>query len=131
MFNPSQKVIWAVGMFHVAFGLFHLGFWRIFQWNKSLACLDTVNRAIMQILNLCLTFIFFLIAYACFVHTDDLITTCLGRALLVGFSLFWFCRTAEQVAFLGLRPTPISVGFTGTFFVGGVICLIPMLLSRT
>ncbi len=131
MLNPAQNIIGAVGVFHLAFGLFHLGFWRIFQWKKNLACLDTINRAIIQILNLRVAFVFFLMAYACFFHAEELLTTGLGKTLLVGFSLFWLCRTVEQVVFFGLAATRISVAFTITFFAGGIICLVPILLSWT
>ncbi|MBI5572868.1 MAG: hypothetical protein HY914_23190 [Desulfomonile tiedjei] len=131
MTNPAHKIIWAIGVFHVAFGLFHLGFWRIFQWEKNLACLDLINRSIMQILNLRLTFVFFLIAYACFAHAAELMATRLGNTLLVGFSLFWFCRTLEQLVFFGFAAKPISVGLTGAFLTGGILCLIPVVLCRT
>ena len=42
-----------------ALGVFHLCFWRLFDWKRALAKLDRPNRAIMQILNLRLAFVFF------------------------------------------------------------------------
>jgi hypothetical protein len=127
MRNWAHKIIWAVGVFHLAFALFHLGFWRIFQWEKNLACLDTINRAVMQILNLQMAYVLILVGYLCFVHTKELVSTRLGKALLVGFALFWIFRMLEQVVFSGLS-SPISIGLTIVFCIGGVICLAPVFL---
>jgi hypothetical protein len=82
----------------------------------------------MQILNLQLAYVLVLVGYLCFVHTRELISSRLGQTLLVGFALFWFFRTLEQLVFSGVS-SPISIGFTVVFFIGGVICLAPVFFN--
>lgn len=125
MRKPAHKFIWAAGAFHLAFALFHLGFWRVFQWERNLACLDAINRAVMQILNLQMAYVLILVGYLCFMHTRELASTRLGKAVLAGLALFWIFRLLEQVAFSGFI-SPISTGLTIIFFIGGVICLAPV-----
>ena len=113
----------------VGFVAFHLLFWRLFDWKQDLASLSFVNRQVMQILNLCLTFVFLIFAYVSWFHADELLGTGLGQALLVLISLFWFLRAIEQVVFFGLR-NGVSVAFFLTFLVGSALYAYPWLLAR-
>jgi hypothetical protein len=117
------------GIFNVAFAVFHLFFWRLFDWKRDLASLSFINRQVMQILNLCVTFVFLIFAYISFFHSTELLGTGLGRALLLLISLFWFLRAAEQVLFFQLKR-PRSVGFFVVFLVGGLLYGYPWLSMR-
>jgi len=88
--------------------------------------LTHVNRSIMQILNLRLTYVFLVMAFVLFVFQPELIVTKLGQALLIAFSIFWFMRAVEQVVFFGLKHK-VSNALTVLFLVGGVIHLLPVL----
>ena len=46
------------GIYNLLFVIFHLFFWRLFDWKNDLVSLTSINRAIMQVLNLCLMFSF-------------------------------------------------------------------------
>lgn len=122
----SGTTIMIGGVYNLGFAIFHLMFWRIFRWKKDLSRLTFINRSVMQILNLCLTFVFLLMAYISFFNTSELIQTNLGKALLVGFSLFWFLRMIEQIIFFGIRNL-ISIALTLVFLFGCVIYLIPLI----
>ena len=87
MNDLSGTTIMIGGVYNLGFAIFHLMFWRIFRWKKDLSRLTFINRSVMQILNLCLTFVFLLVAYISFFNTSELIQTNLGKALLVGFFL--------------------------------------------
>lgn len=115
------------GVFNLGFAIFHLLFWRFFSWRTELPKMSPINGAIMQVLNLCLTFIFLFAAYLSFFHVKDLRTPGLGHALLAGFALFWFLRAIEQPIFFGLR-SPVSIAFTGLFIVGAVFYTLPLWL---
>lgn len=112
------------GFFHLAFAAFHLLFWKLFKWPEDLKSLGFVNRQIIQILNLRLTYIFLLLAYLSLVHAKELLSTSLGKTLLVGISIFWFMRAAEQVFFFGVKH-PASLGVFVAFLAGGVIYGLP------
>jgi len=124
--NDLSEVILLGGFYNLGFAIFHLMFWRLFRWKRDLSSLTFINRSVMQILNLCLTFVFLLMAYISFFNASELIQTNLGKALLVGFSLFWFLRMIEQIIFFGIRNL-ISIALTLVLLFGCVIYLIPLI----
>ena len=105
------------GLYNAAFAIFHLGFWKIFGWKRDLVSLTPANRAIMQVLNLCLIFSFLIFAYISIFHTAELVATGIGRALLALIALFWLLRAVEQPVFFGLSQ-PLSVAFLVIFLAG-------------
>ncbi|MGN7919628.1 hypothetical protein [Lysobacter sp. ESA13C] len=119
--------IWLGGLHSLAFAMFHMAFWKLFGWRRSLQTATVADRAILQILNLRLIYILLGIAVLCFVYTDELHTTALGRALLIGMSLFWVGRTIEQFVFLRINRPMIHV-LTALFVLGAAIFAIPLLL---
>jgi hypothetical protein len=126
MNDLSEVMILLGGFYNLGFAIFHLMFWRLFRWKRDLSSLTFINRSVMQILNLCLTFVFLLMAYISFFNASELIQTNLGKALLVGFSLFWFLRMIEQIIFFGIRNL-ISIALTLVLLFGCVIYLIPLI----
>jgi hypothetical protein len=80
--------------------IFHLAFWRLFDWNAELRRLSFVNRSVMQVLNLCLSFVFLLFAVLSLRHTNELLGAVgVGRTLLAGIGVFWLLRLVEQPLF--------------------------------
>lgn len=120
-----KTLLFIGGVFHITFALFHLGFWKLFNWKEQLGRLDFINRNVMQILNLCLTFVFFVFAWISFAHPGELLETKLGHTLLAAISLFWILRATEQVVFFGLRH-PQSVGLFIAFVFGAGIYAVPL-----
>lgn len=114
------------GFFALAFFVFHIFFWRLFDWKKDLSSLSPVNRAVMQILNLCLMIVFLIFAYVSIFHAGELLTTGLGRAILAGIALVWFLRAIMQIVFFGLRNA-VSIAFFMIFLIGTGLYLLPLL----
>jgi len=129
MNNFTATIIFVGGVYNLGFAIFHLMFWRLFRWNRNLASLTPINRSIMQILNLCLIFVFLAMAYISFFHSPELIQTSLGKTTLIVFSLFWFLRMVEQVIFFGVK-SKVSVVFILVFLLGSVIYLVPALQAN-
>jgi hypothetical protein len=126
MNSLTEAMIIFGGVYNLGFAIYHIMFWRIFRWKEDLASLRRVNRAVMQILNLCLTFVFLAMAYVSFFHRAELIQTSLGNTILVAISLFWFLRMVEQPVFFGFKKK-MSVVLTLIFLLGGVVYLVPAL----
>lgn len=116
------------GVFNLAFAAFHLGFWKIFHWRDQLPRLSFANRGILQILNLCLIYVFIVMGAACLLLPDDLATSRLGRFVLGSFALFWALRAIYQPVFFGLKH-PLSIGLFVAFVLGTAIHLLPLLGS--
>ena len=120
----KETLIIAGGIYTVALIIFHVLFWRIFKWPETLMTLDYVNKATIQVLNISITFIFFIITYISFAHTDELLNTQLGRALLVLISGLWLFRAAQQVVFYKLKHKA-SIGLTFYFLIGALLYGVP------
>lgn len=98
-----RHLIIAGGWFHLGFVVFHLMFWRVFRWKEELRRLGPINRAVMQVLNLCLTFVFLIFAYLSLFLPDEMLTTPVGRPLLGWIALFWLLRAFQQPIFFSRR----------------------------
>lgn len=113
------------GVYNIAFAIFHIFFWKIFNWNRDLKKLEKINKAIMQVLNLCLTFCFIVFSYLSFFHSAELLTTSLGTVVLSAISIFWLLRAIEQMVFFK-RKNLVSIVFFIVFLGGFVIYGIPL-----
>ncbi len=114
------------GFYHLAFFVFHLFFWKLFDWRRDLSSLTRANRGIMQILNLRLMWIFLFAAYVSFFHADALLTTALGKTILIALALFWLMRAVEQIVFFKSK-SKISAAFFAVFLLGAAIYFSPFL----
>lgn len=105
----DQTLLTLCAVHSFAFAVFHLAFWRLFGWREQLALLSRVNRGIVQILNLRLTYVFFAIGALCLAFPQELVGTQLGRAVLLGMAGFWLARLLEQFIFLRIRHWAVHV----------------------
>jgi hypothetical protein len=82
---------------------------------------------VMQILNLCLTFVFLIFAYISLFHTAELPNSSLGNSLIGLISIFWFLRASEQVYFFGLKK-PLSLVLFGSFLFMVALYALPLMI---
>jgi len=120
----KEAMIIIGGIFTVALIIFHLLFWRIFKWPETLMSLNYVNKATIQVLNISITFIFFIIAYISFAHTHELLNTQLGKTLLALISGLWLFRAVQQVMFYKLKHKA-SVSLTFFFLIEALLYGLP------
>jgi len=125
----ADLLVRLAGAHSFAFALFHMAFWRLFRWRETLARATLADRAILQILNLRLIYVFLGVAVLCFAFTSELHATSLGRAVLIGMSLFWVGRTIEQFVFLRIDRPMIHV-LTALFVAGAALFALPLLPSQ-
>lgn len=117
--NPHNLLIGG-SIFHIAFVIFHLLFWKLFDWINDLKKLSYVNRSIIQILNLRLIFVFLIFAYISFFQTDPLLTSELGKAMIIAMSLFWLLRAIEQIVYFGIKNIASNILLL-LFMAGGIL----------
>ncbi|WP_202844258.1 hypothetical protein [Luteimonas saliphila] len=108
------------------FALFHLAFWRLFGWPRTLENTTRPNRAIVQIANLQLVWIFTAVGLLCLLYPAELSTSPLGRALLAAMALFWAIRTVAQFVWLRVRH-PLVHALTVSFVIGAALFAWPLL----
>ncbi len=122
------KLIFAGGIFNLLFAVFHLFFWKLFNWKDELKSISFINRNIMQVLNLCLAFVFIIFSYISIFHTDEMLNTDLGLSLTLCISVFWFLRSLEQILFFKLK-TAISLILLILFVAGTLLYGLPFFLK--
>lgn len=107
------------------FALFHLGFWHVFRWPRTLAGTTLPNRAIAQIANVQLVWVFAAVGLLCLRYPDELAHTPLGRAVLAGMSVFWALRIAAQLIWLRLHHRLVHT-LTALFACGALLFAWPL-----
>ena len=122
-------LIKAGGLYNIVLVLFHLLFWRLFDWDNDLRKLTVLNRAIMPVLNISLVFVFVMFAWLSLVHTYELYYTTIGRSILLSISVFFFLRGLLQVLYFRLLHW-ISCIFLAFFLAGGVLYGIPAISAH-
>ncbi|NZA28281.1 hypothetical protein H0E84_18050 [Luteimonas sp. SJ-92] len=121
----GEQLVLACGVHSLGFALFHAAFWKLFDWKYELRKVALPTRAITQILNLRLIYVFSGIAALCFLFPADMAGTRLGRALLLFMALFWVGRTIEQCVFLRVNH-PLVHALTALFVLGAVLFALPV-----
>jgi len=123
-----ELLIQAGGIYSLGFVIFHLLFWRIFDWDRDLRSLSFLNRAIMQVVNLSLTFVFAIFGAISLLHTRELLETPLGHSLTLLIAMFWLFRAILQPLFFKLKHWS-SVVFLAVFLLGSLLYGIPAILG--
>ncbi len=118
-------LLYICGFYNLSFAVFHIYFWKIFKWKEDLKRNSIANRAIIQILNIRLIYVFLLMAFIYFFVPDQLIATEIGFILLIGFLGFWIGRFIEQFIFLRVKSKMAAI-LTIIFFIGIIIHLLPV-----
>jgi hypothetical protein len=124
-----NTVIFICGLYSVGFGIFHILFWRIFDWKNDLKKLKFANRGIIQVLNLCLIYFFLLVGFLCFIYPEELLHTTIGNAFLTAISLFWFGRTIEQFIFFRTNNKYVHL-LTIVFAIGTILFALPLFMMQ-
>jgi len=129
----NKKLIIAGGIFNLLIAIMHLALYPLLNWSHSLECLSHENRAIMQMLNNHVALTAFIFFYISIFHYKELLTTRLGRVMLLGISAFYFLRGIEEFIYYDIKEIFSGFYFLGfiTFFSFGIIYLIPFIKSST
>lgn len=118
----------AGGLLHLGWALFHLGFPRVFAWEKRLEPLDEVNQGIVPVLNLCLSFYLLAAALVSLLWTPSLLASGLGRQLLALMGAFWLFRLGLQFIYFKAAH-PFSRLLICLFLLSGAAYILPLWLG--
>lgn len=124
----DEWLVWLCGMHSLGFAAFHMMFWKWFDWPRDLQRTSLATRAVTQILNLRLIYVFLGIAALCFFLPDELLHTRLGRAVMAGMAVFWLGRLVEQFVFLRINRPLVHV-LSLLFAVGAALFAAPLVVS--
>lgn len=127
-YSTVKYIIYLCGIYALGFAVFHAFFWKLFDWKNDLKKITIANRAIIQIANLRLIYIFIGIAAICFTFPKELLATKLGNAFLLGIAIFWMGRTIEQYVFLKVKNRMLNI-LTALFILGAVLFASPVVMK--
>ena len=127
LLNNPENLLKIGAIFHILFALFHLLFWKLFDWVQDLKKLSHINKSVMQILNLRLIFVFLIFAYISYFNTTEMLTSKLGQTMTLAIALFWGFRSVEQIVYFGVKKFASNLLFilflSGTFLYGWIYYL--------
>lgn len=107
----KQALVTAAALFDLGLAVFHIAFWRLFNWPGSLAASGRLNASVTQVMNIMLIYSFGMLG---------IILLWLGAAapsaLLLVVSGFGILRIALQPVYFGLGH-PASKLLTLVFIV--------------
>jgi len=126
MSASTEALLLLCALHSFGFALFHLAFWTLFRWPQTLRDTTLPNRAIAQIANVQLVWVFLCVGAACLLHPAELAGTPLGRALLGGMSLFWLIRLVGQFVWLRIDHALVHA-LSVLFALGAVLFALPLL----
>jgi hypothetical protein len=95
----TRKLFLIAGVLNLLLGLFHLFFWKLFNWPQDLMSISHDNRAILQIANIHLTMLIVFFGYVSIVHWKDLFTYKIGKAVSFFMAVFYFIRIINEAVF--------------------------------
>lgn len=130
METVQEWLLVGAAVHHALFAGFHAGFWKLFSWRTDLPQLSRVNRGILQVLNLCLIYVFAAAAGLLFAFRAECTSTAAGRAVLLVIACFWLLRLIEQFVFFSRRHR-VSWLLAGLFALGAALHALPVLLARS
>lgn len=113
------------GIINLFLGIFHLSFWKVFNWPETIASLDFMNLAIIQVLNLHTAFIIFVFAGLSLFCRNELLGSRIGRLVTGTIMVFYLLRAVNQMIFWGTGH-PLSWALTAGFVAIGVLYLVPL-----
>ena len=116
---PKNLLYFCAG-YNFCFAVFHGFFWKIFRWKADLRALTPINRAIMQVLNLRLIYVFAGFGVMAFLLAGRPVLGSFEKCLLLFISVFWLMRAVEQIVFFNSRK-PVSWAFFAVFLTGSAV----------
>ncbi len=108
------------GVINLLLAGFHISFWKIFNWPESLFSLSPVNLGIMQVINIHLAFVILVFAYISIFCYRELLSTKLGKSIVVSIILFYILRGVNQLIFWDIAMPNSALIALFCLFVAGI-----------
>jgi hypothetical protein len=84
------------GVLLIALGLFHVFFYKYFNWKQECSSLSMINRQMFYVHTFFISLTLFLMGLLCLLSTANLVNTDFGRQISLGLGIFWMIRLVFQ-----------------------------------
>ena len=98
MKDIKKTLIVISGCINILFGLLHASFWKTFDWNNNQVIIKTYS-IVMQMLNLGMLVMLFSLGIVFIVFRHEIISSRLGKAILLSMVLFYSARFVADFIF--------------------------------
>ena len=88
----QKNLYMATGILNLLLGVFHLFFWKIFDWPQGLLSISIDNRAIIQIGTVQMMLLLLFFGYVSIAHWKDLFLTRIGKSISLFMAIFYLTR---------------------------------------
>ncbi len=116
------------GIINILLGVFHLLFWKIYNWAVVLQCLPAITQGVVIVINITLAMAVFIFGYLSIFHYRELTETKIGRAMLLSISLLYFTRAITGAIFFPLSLAN-AIFDASSITAIGLLYLVPFLRS--
>lgn len=86
-----------IGSFLILLAFVHIIFPKYFNWKEELEKLSLMNHQMLKVHAFFIALTIFLMGVLLLFSTHDLLTTQLGRIIILGFAIFWTIRFFVQL----------------------------------
>ena len=86
-----------IGSLLILLAFVHVVFPKYFNWKEELDKLSLMNHQMMKVHTFFIALTVFLMGLLLLLSTNDLLTTPLGKTIIVGFAIFWTIRFFMQL----------------------------------
>lgn len=122
----KTTLLYLCGFYNIVLVVFHIGFWKIFNWKKTLVQGTKANAIATQIMNIQLIYLFFFMAILFFVFPNKLLHSEIGNFMLLGYAGLWIILFIQQFIFLKMKGAFVTK-LTLVFFIGAILHILPIL----
>lgn len=124
-----KKTIIICGVLSALFTVFHIAFWWLFDWPATLGYMLPEHRMLMQTFNFCMLPLFVFFTYVYFALGDEILSTRLGRAVLLMNACIYYFRSAAELLFGNIQLGHSQFFFLLCLFMG-ILFTVPALKRR-
>ncbi len=123
-----KRLLQLGGGINFLFVLFHLAFWKLFDWPHSLASLSPDDQATMQVLNVHTAYTLLVFVVLSLLFPQELMMTKLGRSIGIAIAAFWILRALNQAIFWDIASVGSWV-IMAVCLVVAALYLVPVIKS--
>lgn len=120
-------ILYICGFFNIVLIIFHVLFWKVFNWKTTLSKGTKANAVAMQIMNIQLIYLFLAMSLLYFIFPNELLQTKIGNTILFGYAGFWIIRFLQQFIFLKMKGSFV-IKLTLLFLFGAIIHSLPIII---
>ena len=125
----NKRMLFFGGILNLAICVFHVMFWKLYNWPDNLLCLMPDDQARMQVLDILLILVFLFFAFVSLFYCKTMLSSSIGRLLAWFIVIFYFVRIVSQIVFWDVLIIKSIVIIIGCIFLI-LIYLVPIISSK-